>query len=429
MKKYFKNSLISLFKILTSLYLKKNKIEVIAVTGSAGKTTTKNTIAQLLEDKITYVPMEDYNTEIGIPLSIFKEKLPGNIFSLKAWLTILWHMKLKLLFKKADYHRIVLEMGADHPGDIKYLTSFVRPKIAVVTTVLPVHTENFNTVADISTEKSQILTRLREKDVAILNYDDDYVKAMKNKTRSHIIWVGQSKKADLWVDNINLSLTGMTFDLHWKGENPLINMQLIAPQLLISLLSALAVCLYLGEDLSILVKRLENIRAQPGRMNLIPGMNGSIIIDDSYNANPSSVVAALGVLDSLPGRKIAVLGNMNELGGFEKDGHIQVGKEAAKICDIVVLIGSVAEKYIKPEVLKKINNRFVKSFETPYQAGEYLETIIQKNDIILVKGSQNKVFAEETVKIIMSDPGESSRLLVRQTEFWQNKKKETFRNK
>ncbi len=428
MKKYYKIVVVSLFRVFTSLYLKKNKIEVIAITGSAGKTTTKNAISQLLDDKKTYIPTENYNTEIGLPLSIFKEELPKNLLSTKSWLVVLWHMNAKLLFKKAEYHRIVLEMGADHPGDIKYLTSFVKPNISVVTTILPVHTENFRNIEEISSEKSQILSSLTEKDVAVLNYDDHKVREMKNKTASHIIWVGQNQKADLRVDKIKLSFTGMTFDLHWKEDNQLINMQIIAPQLLTSLLSALAVCLYLGEDLSILAKRLEKIESQPGRMNLIPGLNGSIIIDDSYNANPSSVVAALEVLAQLPGRRIAVLGSMNELGEYEKEGHIKVGKEAAKICDIVVLVGDISNKYISPEVIKTINKKFVISFETPYQAGKYLKTIIKKNDIILVKGSQNKVFVEETTKMIMAEPQKASMLLVRQTEFWQKKKKESFQN-
>ena len=197
MKTTFKKIIVYIFRILTSLYLKKNKIDVIAITGSAGKTTVKTAIGQMLKSSEIYIPMEGYNTEIGLPLSVFQEKIPEEISSFRGWLVILFRMLVKLLRKKSQYSRIVLEMGADHPGDIKYLTSFAKPQIAVITSVLPVHLENFTGIKQIADEKSQILKYLTSKDLAILNFDNEYVREMATKTKSQIFWIGMNKKADL----------------------------------------------------------------------------------------------------------------------------------------------------------------------------------------------------------------------------------------
>lgn len=425
MKNIIKNIIIFNFKILTSLYIWKNRIEVIAITGSAGKTTTKMALTQFLEDDNTYIPTKDYNTEIGLPLAVFEEDVPTNLFKIGLWLKIILTMILKLL-KKSPYKRIVLEMGADHSGDIARLTSLAKPRIAIITAVLPVHTENFKNIGAIAKEKSQILKHLTEKDLAVLNYDDPNIRNMK--TRAQVIWVGEDKKADLRMENINFSLEGLSFDLSWKSNKQPVNMKIIAPQLLTSLLSAFAVGLYLGESFNVLCDKMENFEQQNGRMKLLAGIRDSHIIDDSYNANPSSTVAALNVLANLKGRKIAVLGNMNELGDLEIIGHQNVGIVAAKCSDILITVGDRAKKYIAPEFNKVKGRNNLKSFVTPYEAGDYLRKIIKKDDIILVKGSQNKTFTEETVKIIMAEPKKAGVLLVRQSSFWLKKKEECFKS-
>ena len=429
MKATFKKIIVYKFRILTYLYLKKNKIEVIGVTGSAGKTTVKTAIGQMLKSSEVYIPADGYNTEIGLPLSVFQEKIPQDINSFKGWFGIIFQMLGKLIFEKSQYSRIVLEMGADHPGDIEYLTSFAKPHIAVITSVLPVHTENFTGIEQIAEEKSQILRYLKSTDLAVLNYDNEYIRRMTSKTKSQIFWIGKNKKANLYWENIKLSLDGLSVDLFWKGEKYPINLQVIAPQLLTSIFAAVAVCLYLGYDIRDLVKKIENFESQKGRMNLINGLAGSLIIDDSYNANPESTIAALDVLAQLPGRKIAVLGNMNELGDYEKNGHIRVGQKAGSTVQILFTIGDIAKKYIAPEARREIKTESVYSFDSPYKAGLALKKMVKKGDIILVKGSQNKVFAEEAIKIIMSEPEKSAETLVRQEKFWHDKKIKCFKRK
>jgi len=431
MKTILKKIIIFKFRVLTFLYLKKNRVNVIAITGSAGKTTVKEVIRQSIKSSEVYIPIENYNTEIGLPLSVFQEKVPDDINNYKSWFRILCRMTGKLIFKKAHYSRIILEMGADHPGDIKYLTSFVRPQIAIITSVLPVHTENFTNIAQIADEKSQILRHLKNKDLAILNFDNEYIRKMAPKTKSKIFWIGKNKKSNLYWENTKLSLDGLSVDLLWKGDKYPVNLKIIAPQLLTSIFSAVAACLYLGYDIRDLIKKIENFEAQKGRMKPIKGLEGSLIIDDSYNANPESTIAALEALDQLSGRKIAVLGNMNELGEYEEEGHRKVGRKAGLVVQILITIGDKAKKYIVPEAEKVLSSNNIHCFESPFEAGAALKKMINKGkgDIILVKGSQNKVFAEEVTKIIMAEPQKASELLVRQESFWYKKKNKCFKRK
>ncbi len=426
MKNIFKKIITFLLAALTRIYLAKNRIEVIAITGSAGKTTAKLALAQLLTDSDIYTPTEAYNTEIGVPLAVFKLRTPERIGSLGSWLKILLKMFLTI-FKKADYKRIVLELGADRPGDISHLTSFIKPHIAIVTTVLPVHMENFKDVEAVALEKSEILSSLTENDLAVLNNDDILVRKMAKKTKSQILFVGQGKGSDLSWGKEQISPDGTSVDFIWKEEKHSLNLQIIAPQLLPSLFSALAAALYLGKEPKKLLKKLEEFKPVPGRMNLVKGTNDSTIIDDSYNANPASTIAALDVLSRMPGRKIAVLGNMNELGDYERKGHEEVGEKAGEACDILITVGELAKAHIVPKAEAKMKKESIQSFDNPYAAGEYLKKTIKKGDIILVKGSQNKVFVEETVKIIMATPAKAGEELVRQSGFWQKKKEKCFK--
>ncbi|MDD3481274.1 MAG: cyanophycin synthetase, partial [Patescibacteria group bacterium] len=159
-----------------------------------------------------------------------------------------------------------------------------------------------------------------------------------------------------------------------------------------------------------------------GRMNVLEGKNNSIIIDDSYNANPVSVIRALEFLSTQKGRKIAVLGTMGELGDYEKKGHEEVGEKAAAVADILVTVGETAEKYIPNAASDKgMNREKIKSFSGSDEAGDYLKKIIREGDVILLKGSQNAARMERAVAKILKDPEKASKLLVRQSDFWKTR--------
>jgi len=407
-------------RLLSRLYLWLNKIEIVAVTGSAGKTTAKVTIGQILPSKSVYVPKEAYNTEYGVPLALFNLKVPTNPKNLLAWAGLILHMVAKL-FVPSGYKRIVLEYGADRVGDISYLTSFAHPHIAVVTTVLPVHLAGFGTLEAVAREKGRLVECLSTKDFAILNFDNPLVQKMAKNTQATIISFGQHD-ADILYSDLKFSEAGMSLDITWKESKYALNIPVVAPQLLPSYLAAFAVGLVLGEDPQDLTRKFAHISPEKGRMNLLKGIKGSMIIDDSYNSNPESAKAALDVLSKFGGHKIAVLGSMNELGDFEKLGHEEVGEMAAKVADEVVVIGETAAKYLYPVALAEIGQDSIRKFVTAKQAGEYLASTVTKKDVLLFKGSQNGVFAEEAVKAILAEPGRASELLVRQGPMWQNKK-------
>lgn len=412
------------FKILTILYLKLNRIEVIAVTGSAGKTSAKAALKQLLPISVAYVPETNYNTEIGVPMAIFGEEVPEKINSLGAWIKILFSMFGKV-FKKAPYKRIVLELSADKMGDIKYLTSFIKPKISIVTTVLPVHLLEFKTIENIAKEKGYLAERTKKGGTVILNADNRYVKQMRNRTKAKVVMVGESEGADIKWRNVRFDGKGMTFELLVRGQSYRVKTKLIAPQLIPSLVSALAAGIALNVDIRDLITGIEKYVPEKGRMNILAGINGSTIIDDSYNANPASMKAALAVLRELPGRKIAALGSMKELGGYEKKGHQEVVNEALTIVDKLIISGDEMNKHAKPK-RGRMNKKIVQ-FENSVKAGAYLAEIIEKGDVVLVKGSQG-AFMEEASKQILANPARAGELLVRQSKMWEDKKEFLRRN-
>lgn len=419
MKNIIKNIITYLLKILSRIYLKINRIKVIAITGSAGKTTTKVALSQFLIGSDIYIPTENYNTEIGVPLVIFKEKVPEKISSFSEWIKILFRVISKT-FKKSDYKMIVLEMSADKPGDIKYLTEFATPTIGVVTTVYPVHTLEFKTVENIAKEKGYVVESLPVYGTAVLNIDNKYVRLMSNRTKAKIIWIGEDKKADIRWENILFRPSGITFDLYVRGQKYKIKTKIVAPQLLTSLISAFAVGLALNFETRELIDKLQEFRPEKGRMNVIKGIKDSTILDDSYNANPASVKAALATLGKFDNRKIAVLGSMRELGTFEESGHREVIEEAIKVADQVYLVGEEMKKFAR-EKGKRLNKKIVQTFENSNEAAEYIKNIIEKDDVILVKGSQS-TYMEVVTKAIMLEPERASEFLVRQSKMWEDKR-------
>lgn len=419
-------------KYLALLMLKKHKPEIIAITGNVGKTTTTQAIGFILAKKFSViVPEKSYNTEIGVPLAIFQEKVPFPFTSASGWIKVFFSIFKKLIFQK-DYSQIlILEFGAGKPGDIQYLCGFIKPKIGIVTAVgqkesLPTHLLQFKSIENIFKEKSYLPKSIEEKGFALLNYDDRYVRKMADFTKAKTIFYGFSENADFFIQDIKWEEKGISFALKYK--NKIIKFQkipIIAPHLLYSLLPAI-ICAHLyGFSFEEIKKILKNFSGIKGRMQLLEGRNQSLILDDSYNASPLSMKAALDVLSRFSDRrKVCCLGTMNELGDFEEEGHRMVGRKASKICDLLITVGKPAKKYLADEAIKQgflKNNIF--NFDNSFSAGIFLKNKIKENDVILVKGSQNNVRMEWLVEKIMAHPEKSKELLVRQGSEWEKPKK------
>lgn len=422
MKKIVRNIVINQLKKKVIKLLDKRKLVVVAITGSLGKTSAKLAVAKVLSHKYKVIYSEDsYNTEIGLPLSLFGLKVPKRIWDILSWQKIF--KKIDNSISNYNYDVAVLEMGADKPGDISFFTKFIKPDIGVITAVAPAHIEKFKNLKNIIKEKWFLAEASKQ---IIYNYDFSELRH-KGVNKNNAVGYGLTG-GDIVFKSIARERSGyLKAKLSVNNSSYVVRTKQISRQSLYSLLVAVSVANELNLPIRIIVSLLSKIEPAKGRMNLLPGVNASKIIDDSYNSNPKSSIEALNTLREFPGRKIAVLGNMNELGDYSAKGHIEVGEHVAKIADLLIVIGENARKFLARSALKNgMREEKIKDFSSPYSAGKYLQKIIKKGDIILVKGSQDRVYGEEVAKLILKKDLDPSKLLVRQSSDWAKKKQKLF---
>lgn len=417
MKSIFRFIITQLLSLKARAYLKKCHVQVIAVTGSVGKTSTKEAIYHILQDrfKIHRSP-HGFNTPLGISLAILQEEESG-FSSIFAWIKI-----LKRIFseKKKPYQKIILEMGADQPGDIKKLIRIAPPDIAVVTCVKPVHLGKgqFKDLADIQKEKNNLILHLPKENLAILNFDDPLVREMHTTARK--IGYGISPDCQLQAQDVRTTPRHLIFTAHYKGKSAEVRAPVLGSFQIHTLLPAIAVGLSLGLELEDCAKALHNFQLPPSRMNPLPGVKGSTIIDSSYNASPASMAKALELLTEVKGeRKIAALGTMNELGEGSREAHLNLGRQAAASAHVLIAVGQEAAVLKQGAIEAGMPEQDIYTFFDSQEAGCFLKEFILPNDLILVKGSQNRVRMERLVKIIMEFPEKARHLLCRQEEGWE----------
>lgn len=416
----FKKIVALKLKYAARILLFRMRPEVIAITGSAGKTTTTKLIKELLlSDFDVLQSKEGYNTEFGAILALFNLEAPIKTKSISEWIKIILK-SYKFALSVKDYpEKVVVEMGADSPGDIKYLSKIFKPNKGVILTVLPVHLVNFNSLEDIAKEKEMLAKNIRKGGKVFLNCDNNLVKNMNTNKGVKKYYFGTNKDCDFIANNIKSDLAGIEFELIENKIKTKIRTRLYGDHMIYPILAAISVARADHVSMEKIKKALLKIRPENGRMNVIEGINESIIIDDTYNANPESTIGALNFLSRQKGRHIAVLGSMNELGNYEIRGHEIVAKKAAEVVDIIITVGETAKKYLASAVLssgyKKEN---IKSFIDSTKAGDYVKNIIKKGDVILCKGSQNNIRLEKVVEKIMLNKKEAENILVRQGEFW-----------
>lgn len=421
MKELLKKIVNRTLALEAKILLWRKKPEVIAITGSAGKTSTKEFLRKILEiDFEVLAPDEGYNTEFGAPLALFNQKAPKSINSVFGWGIILVKLFFKALFIRDYPQKVTVEMGADRPGDIKYLCSIFKPKTGIILTVLPAHLAEFKSEIGVASEKGELAVAIPEGGKLFLNSDDPKVKSMATLTKAHVFYFGTGKEANFKAEKIKTDLAGTEFDFVYKDQKMKMLVRLYGKHMIYPILSSIAVAMEEGISPRKIKDELREITPFKGRMNLIEGINGSVIIDDSYNANPRSMKEALGFLAAQKGRRIALLGSMNELGDVEREAHEEIGKIAAKSSDMIVTVGEAAQKYLASAALREgMKLSEVRSFKTAEEAGDYLKERIKEGDVILVKGSQNNVRTEKAIEVIMNEPMDRKKLLVRQSEFWQ----------
>lgn len=394
----------------------KHAFTIVAVAGSVGKTSTKLAIANVLKHSGKRVRFQDgnYNDRLTVPLVLFNRPLP-HLFNVFAWIVIIVKNELTIQ-SKYSYDVAVLELGTDGPGQIKKF-AYLQPELTVITGIAPEHMEFFGTLDAVAHEE---LSALQFSRITLVNADDTPHTYLK---RLHCLTYGTSKNYDYHVTSKSLGLNGQEITLHHATEK-LFSQQihlLGAPGKKIALVAA-AVASQLGVALPKIVAAVANLQPTSGRMQVLAGIHGSILLDDTYNATPLAVQSALDVLQSAKAKKrIAVLGSMNELGHASAGSHREIIKyiDTSKL-DLLVTIGQDAHDYLASEARK--HGIATRSFLNPRAAGEYLLDHVTPETTVLFKGSQNGVFCEEAIKPLLARPNDSKKL-VRQSTQWMRRKK------
>ncbi|OIP80039.1 MAG: hypothetical protein COT39_00905 [Parcubacteria group bacterium CG08_land_8_20_14_0_20_48_21] len=409
--------------------LKKYQPVIVGVTGSFGKTSTKDAITLVLRKRYRVRgSQKNYNNEFGVPLTIIGAESGGR--SPMRWLGIFLRATALMLRKKRSYPEVlVLEMGADRPGDIGYLVELAPCHIGVVTAVGPVHLEFFGTQEKITKEKSVMVRHLAKDALAVLNADDRAVYAMREKTKATVVTYGFSGHAEVRAlelerEDKNLKAHAMRFKLQTEAATvPVALYNLLGKHQVYPVLAAAAVGKALGMNLVDIAGALAHYTPPRGRMRLLDGIKNTLLIDDTYNASYESTLGALEALSYMhvgtQSRKVAVLGDMLELGTTSKEAHVAIGAYVAQHgVNLLLTVGSLAKSIAVSAKESGMPEDHIFSFDTAEAAGKFLQKRMREGDVALLKGSQG-MHIEKVVKEVMAEPLRAGELLVRQGKEWQ----------
>ncbi|MFA5127499.1 MAG: UDP-N-acetylmuramoyl-tripeptide--D-alanyl-D-alanine ligase [Patescibacteria group bacterium] len=418
---------------LSKKILKKYRPDIIGITGSIGKTSTKEAVSAVLKTKFRVRSnVKNYNNEVGLPLTIIGvEKTAGK--SIFGWLAIFFKAIELIACRDKNYpEMLVLEMGADKPGDIAYLTDIAPCKVGVLTFISHAHTEFFKTIKKIAQEKRVIVSHLNDDNFAVVNFDCDLV--MENsKSRAETISYGFKNGADFQATDVRVITdeatgwpSGLNFKVNYKGVCvPVFLPGAVAEHLIPSALAAMAVGHIFGINLVDAVSALRDLPPLAGHMRIIPGIKKTLLIDDTYNSSPEPTKSALKTLANIQikenAERYAVLGDMLELGDETENAHREIGLRIAESgIQILVTVGEASKHTAAAAREAGMAEHCVISFADSASAGKYLQDAIKEGDVILIKGSQG-IRMEKIVKELMDEPLRAKELLVRQTGEWENK--------
>ena len=408
-------------RITASLFLLRYKPKIIGITGSVGKSSTKEAIYTVLSAKFKVRrSLSSYNNEIGVPLTIIGEESKGA--HILAWMVVFFKAIGNLIYDKDYPEVIVLEMGVDKPRDLEYLLSFIKPKIAVITSIGAAHLEKMNSEQEIFKEKAKLVLTLPKKGVAILNFDDPRLRELGLQIKNKVIFYGLSNQANMYASEIRHEMTGMTFNLNYAGSVIPVSITSLGVGQVHAALAACSVATILGMDVVSASNELKKIKGLKGSLKLLSGKNETRILDDSYNSNPisasSSLKAAAGIKESLgANRLIAILGNMLELGKTSRRAHINLGREAAEMVDMVIAVGTEA-KNIYSGAEENLSGSAL-WFANSKVAAKKILAIIKPGDLILIKGSQGDRM-EKVSEVLLKNKSDIKHL-PRMSGLWLNK--------
>ncbi|MBI3888634.1 hypothetical protein HY311_02475 [Candidatus Nomurabacteria bacterium] len=430
MKTNFKKIIAYILKKESQLVLRKYKPKVIAITGSVGKTSTKDAVYAVFS-KVAYVRKSEksFNSEIGLPLTILG--CPNGWSNPFSWFLNIWKGLWLFVWPHKYPAWLVLEVGIGKPGDMYDVASWLKTDAVIMTAIgeTPVHIEFFNSRKHLVEEKSQLLKTLKKDGVLILNADDETVLDMKTATKNIVFTYGFKEGANILGSGDSISYgasgpEGIIFRVDVEGKSlPVVIDGVFGRNHVYASLAALAMAYSLKLNMLDAVHALKNYDVPPGRMRLLKGINETLIIDDTYNSSPFACEFALKTLGEVKtsGRKIAILGDMLELGKHTGEAHKNIGKIAKDNCDVLMVVGPRAQAIKEGAVEAGMPPEKIFEAADSGEVGGFMKTFAQKDDLVLIKGSQG-MRMERVVSAILLDQKNKEKLLVRQDSEWLKKK-------
>jgi UDP-N-acetylmuramoyl-tripeptide--D-alanyl-D-alanine ligase len=435
MKDFFKKIIVLLLTLEAKAVIKKYKPHIVAVTGSVGKTSAKDAIYEVLVATTgarVRKSQKSFNSELGLPLTILgRPNAWSNPFG---WIQNLIDGLFLIIFRSPYPEWLVLEVGADRPGDIKSVAKWLPVEVAVITRLpeVPVHVEFFSSPEQVVEEKAALIDALVPEGTLVLYADESRAKDMRQRAVGrHLITFGFNEEADVRAQNFAVlyeegvvhAPVGIAAHISAGGSSvPAQVLGTAGAHTLLPALAAAAVGRALDKDLAACVRALGRYAPPPGRMHLLRGIKDTTVIDDTYNSSPAAVAAALDTLvlvkpTGMLGNKIAALGDMLELGRHSVEEHRKIGTYAAACVDVLVTVGFRARDIAQGALDAGLDEKNILQYEDAEKAGEELAAMVGKGDVILVKGSQS-MRMEKMVKELMLHPEMADELLVRQDMEW-----------
>ena len=399
-----------ILRFFAKITLKKYQPKIVVIVGSVGKTSTKEAIYSVLSGKLkTRRSIKNYNNEIGVPLTIIN--CDSGEKSLFKWIGIFWKAILLNILKDKSYPEfLVLEMAADKKGDIKYLMDMIPKKllkVVVLTAITPVHLEFFESVDNIFEEKTTPLSYLEKDGWVVFNIDNCDAYRVKEKINSKLLTYGLNKNADIHVQEIEYYNSGLKFKINYKDKIVFSELKnAIADYQIYPILAGLSVGICFDLKLDEIIKSLKIYKTLPKRMQKLEGIKNSIVIDDTYNSSPEALKKVIQALINLSfgQRKIAILGDMLELGKDSEKLHREIGEIISKTnINYLITFGEKA-KYIFEEALKyNFSKDKAFHFFKKDEIVEFIKKNVKEDDVILIKGSRGMEMEKIVEKIIKKD--------------------------
>lgn len=394
MQKFFRKLVFLLLRTFVKIKLKRIKPQIIGITGSFAKTSTRDAISLILASKYKIRKNKGaFNTEYGICLDLLNINETGKVdgrHSFFMWTKILCKGAIDALFSKEKYDKLILELGIDRPGDIDLILKVIQPHIGVITGITLNHVEfGFKNEEEIWNEKKKMIFSLDNKGIAILNKDDKYITKDLQNLKSKVFTFGEKEdNYDLKARVISNDVDGLEIEFKNEKQIETEKFNILGSFHSLILNAALACAICVGFEMKEALNVLKNFELPEHRMTKIAGINNSILLDSTYNASPKTMAASLDLIKSLSAnRKIAILGSMNELGSFNDQKHIEIGTIAAQAADILVAVGHSA-KYMSEGFKSKCDKPYFE-FENSDLASSFLKDFVKEGDLILMKGSHS----------------------------------------